>query len=592
MNIMPKDKAAVGIDPIRLEIIATGLQSIPDLIEADLMRTAFSPLIYEYKDYAVGMVDAEGRGIALATNGLPLFLTNLIGLAVRDGLDIYGADRIEPGDVFLTNHAATIGQHLNNAVMYTPIFGPSGKLRAFMGLIVHWIDIGGTYPGSASGTDMTELAQEGLQLRTVKLYKRGEPVEEMVRVIEYNTRLPEMLLGDIAAQYSGCVKGKQLFEQLMNRHGEDVLISAISAIWKKSEEAAKQAVLAVPDGRYEMTSFLDDDGVDIGKRVPIHVKVEVRGSDFIVDFSNIGDQLRGPCNSGYYGGGEVCARSAFRYLFTPNEAANEGCFAPVKMILPPGKFLSAGPNAPMGRYSTPLATVVDTIIGAMATALPDRVAAGHHGALDAYGFNGKHPRTGKFFNYFDTAHGGWGASLNSDGVGPYKSLLHGDNKDIPVETQEAFYPVMVETFTWRPDSSGAGRHRGGLGIEKSYRVLSPCNSFVGFERHFCPPWGLDGGHSGSPAYVEIESNGERRKVLKASRVPLQPGDRVHVYSGGGGGYGAPMERDENAVGLDVMRGFVSIAKAAEIYGVVVLEDGSVDKLRTKKLREYQGAKPA
>lgn len=584
MNVISKQLTAQVVDPVRLAIIATGLQSIPDLIEADLMRTAFSPLVYEYKDYAVGMVDAEGRSIALATNGLPLFLTNLIGLAVRDGLAIYGADNIEEGDVLLTNHAATIGQHLNNVVMYTPIFGPSGKLLAFMSLIVHWIDIGGSYPGSASGTDMTELAQEGLQLRTVKLYKRGKPVEEIFRIIENNTRLPEMLLGDIAAQYAGCVKGKQLFEQLIARHGEDFLLTAISAMWSKAEQAAKAAVLAVPDGAYEMTSFLDDDGVDIGKRIPIHVKVEVRGSDFIVDFSGVGDQLRGPFNSGYYGGGEVCARSAFRYLFTPNEPANEGCFAPVKMILPPGKFLSAGPNAPMGRYSTPLATVVDTIIGAMAKALPDRVAAGHHGALDAYGFNGKHPATGKFFNYFDTAHGGWGGSSHGDGVGPYKSLLHGDNKDIPVETQESLYPVRVEHFAWREDSAGPGRHRGGLGIDKSYRVLAPCNSFIGFERHYCPPWGLNGGLSGSPAFVEVESKGERRKVLKQSRIPLQPGDMVHVHSGAGGGFGSPLERDAKAVQLDVARGYVSRAQASDVYGVVLSADGSIDEAETRALR--------
>ena len=170
MNVISKELTAQVVDPVRLAIIATGLQSIPDLIEADLMRTAFSPLVYEYKDYAVGMVDAEGRSIALATNGLPLFLTNLIGLAVRDGLAIYGADNIEEGDVLLTNHAATIGQHLNNVVMYTPIFGPSGKLLAFMSLIVHWIDIGGSYPGSASGTDMTELAQESTNMVTIIKY--------------------------------------------------------------------------------------------------------------------------------------------------------------------------------------------------------------------------------------------------------------------------------------------------------------------------------------------------------------------------------------------------------------------------------------
>ena len=339
-----------------------------------------------------------------------------------------------------------------------------------------------------------------------------------------------------------------------------------------------------------MTSFLDDDGVDIGKRIPIHVKVEVRGSDFIVDFSGVGDQLRGPFNSGYHGGGEVCARSAFRYLFTPNEPANEGCFAPVRMILPPGKFLSAGPNAPMGRYSTPLATVVDTIIGAMAQALPDRVAAGHHGALDAYGFNGKHPTTGKFFNYFDTAHGGWGGSSHGDGVGPYKSLLHGDNKDIPVETQESLYPVRVENFAWREDSAGAGRHRGGLGIDKSYRVLAPCNSFIGFERHFCPPWGLNGGLSGGPAFVEIETKGERRKVLKQSRTPLQPGDMVHVHSGAGGGFGSPLERDAESVRLDVVRGYVSRNQAANTYGIVLSDKNEIDEAKTKVSRQEKTKK--
>ena len=561
------DRRADRLDPIALEIIRTSLQSIPDLIEADLMRTAFSPLVYEYKDYAVGMVDAEGRSIALATSGLPLFLTNLIGLAVRDGLDVYGPDRLNPGDVVITNHAATLGQHLNNVVMYTPVFAPDGTLFAFMALIVHWIDIGGTYPGSASGTDMTELVQEGLQLRTVKLYCGGEPVSEIFRIIAGNTRQPDMLLGDIAAQYAGCLRGAKLIAELIERYSTAILNAAIHEIWRTSEAAARAAVAAVPDGVYEATSFLDDDGVDHGKTIPVNLAVTIAGSDFVVDFSRIGDQVRGPFNSGLHGGGEVCARIAFRYLFMPNEAANEGLFAPVRLVLPPGKFLSAGPNAPMARYSTPLATVVDTIIAAMSRVMPDRVAAGHHGALNAFGFNGIHPKTGQFFSYFDTAHGGWGAGATQDGVGPYKTMLHADNKDIPVEVQEALYPVLVERYEWRVDSAGEGRHRGGSGIEKVYRVLAPCNGYVSFERHGCAPWGLEGGLDGAPCDVSFETGQGRRTDLKASRVPLKTGDRMHILSGAGGGYGDPRERDPAAVARDVRGGYLSAMKARAVYGV-------------------------
>ena len=403
-------KSTRVVDPVSLEIIRTGLQSIPDLIEADLMRTAFSPLIYEYKDYAVGLVDGSGRSIALASHGLPGFLTNVLGAAVRDGIALYGIDAIEPGDVIISNHAATMGQHLNNVIMYTPVFGAGPRPIAFMAVNVHWIDIGGRYPGSCLGTDTTELIQEGLQLRTVKLYRRGERADDIFRVIEYNTRQPEMLLGDVEAQYAGCVKGKQLFENLMMRHGEELLFEAIRQIWAKSAEAARAAIRKVPEGVYEASSFMDDDGIDIGQPIPIRIKVIIKDGEFTVDYSGIANQVKGPYNSGRMGGGDASARVAFKYLFSPNEPVNEGSFAPVKIILPDGKLISASGTAPLGYYQTPLSTVIDTIIAAVAPAMPDRVAAGHHGALGVFGFSGTNPRTGRFFSFFDTAHGGWGGS--------------------------------------------------------------------------------------------------------------------------------------------------------------------------------------
>jgi N-methylhydantoinase B len=571
------------IDPIKLEIIRAGVQSIPDLIEADLMRTAFSPLIYEYKDYAVGLISRDGRALALARHGLALF-TSVMGRAILDGLEVYGEENIEPGDAIITNYAGTLGQHLNNVVMYTPVFGAAKKPIAYMAVTVHWIDVGGRYPGSCLGTDMTDLFQEGMHLRSVKLYKRGELNAEVLRIIEYNNRLPEMLLGDIAAQYAGCVKGRQLFEELLARHGEDVLLEAVETIWHKSEDAARAAVRAVPSGTFRAESFLDNDGIDLDKRVPIVIKVEIKDGDFIVDFSECSDQLRGPFNSGRYGGAETCARIAFKYLFSPDDAPNEGGFAPIKVVIPEGKFLSATANAPLGGYSTPLCSVVDTIIAAMAPALPERTAAGHHSSFGVYGFSGTQPRSGRFFSWFDTAHGGWGGSKDADGVGPYKTLTHADTKDIPVETIEALYPMLVERYEWRQNSAGAGRHRGGLGLDKTIRVLAPCNFNASFERYHCPPWGLNGGLAGSPGHIEVETSAGWRQLQKISQLAVQIGDRVHVHTGSGGGYGSPLERDADDVLHDVEDGYVSKDQAEALYGVVFNSENKIDDDATQKRR--------
>lgn len=206
-----KTDCGTGIDPITLEIIRQLLQAIPDEVETDLTRTAFSPLVYEYKDYAVGIVDAEGRLITQSRGGIPIFLANVLGLAVLDGLAIYGRDNIHPGDVLITNHCGTMGQHLNNVVMYAPVFDPGDATRivAFMCVLVHWTDVGGRYVGSSASNDTTEIFQEGIQFRSVKLRNRGEPAAEMYRMIEYNTRFPEMVLGDVDEAATMSARGKR-----------------------------------------------------------------------------------------------------------------------------------------------------------------------------------------------------------------------------------------------------------------------------------------------------------------------------------------------------------------------------------------------
>ena len=577
----------LAVDPISVEIIRHGLQSIPDQIEVDITRTAYSVLIYEYKDYAVGLVDAQGRLICQAKGGIPIFLANVLGLAVRDGLAIYGVEGMAPGDVIISNHAGTFGQHLNNVIMYTPIFGGEGgrQLIAFMCVLAHWTDVGGRYVGSSASNDTTDIFQEGIQFRTVKLRRAGEPVAEIYRMIEYNTRFPYMTLGDCDAQLSGCLKGRALFEEMLGKYGTKTVLAAIENIWQQSEAAARAAVRAIPDGVYEATSFLDNDGVTLDQPIKIDIVVRVEGEEMTIDFSNIAAEVRGPFNSGAQGGGITAARLAFKYLTTPGEPTNEGSFKPLRVLLPEGKFLSAGPTAALARYSAPLPTVIDTIIRAIADSSPERVAAGHHANMGSHRFQGRHPRTGALFSHLDTAHGGWGASLGRDGAGPYKTLAHGDTLDVPIEVQEALYPMRVDACGFRADSGGHGKFRGGLGLDKSYTVGAPCALTVTFERHGCPPWGLFGGGDGEPGYVEIERvGGERRTVLKVSDTPLDRGDRVFIHTGGGGGYGSPLQRSPARVAADVEAGFVSRDAARDAYGVELDDNGRIDEAATARLR--------
>jgi N-methylhydantoinase B len=360
------------VDPITLEVIRHGIVSITNQIDVNITLTAFSPYIYEYKDYAVGMTDADGRLIAQCNGGMPVFVADAVGSAVRDGLKLYGRDRLHDGDVIICNAPGVQGQHLNNTVMYTPIYAGCEQkvLIGFFAINMHWIDIGGAAVGSSSYTS-TDIFMEGVQYRTVKIWSKGEPVEEVLRIIEDNTRFPLDLMGDIKAQLSGCLLGRDLTAQLARKFGIDRYRAAIDLIIAQCEAAIRERIRDIPDGVYTAESFLDNDGV-CDARIPIKIRVIVEGDGLTVDYSDISPEVRGCINSGYHGGGVTTARLAFMYLIAAGEPANEGTFRPLKLILPPGKIVSAKPTAAMGMYGTPIPTIVDTIIKALEPALPDR----------------------------------------------------------------------------------------------------------------------------------------------------------------------------------------------------------------------------
>ncbi len=575
------------IDPITLEVVRNALVAYADEMATVLCKTAYNMMIYEVRDYCVGIVDPDGNIIAQNTGGLPIFLSDL-GVAVKDGVDTYGKDGFRPGDVVMMNYPYICGQHLNNIVIYTPFFF-DGELIAFPAVRAHWVDIGGSRIGFGSSAT-TEIYEEGLQIRSIKIFNEGRPDEAMLRLIGDNIRFREAAFGDMRAQIAACRLGERRLTEMFDRYGRDTVHECIKTVWDQSEALTRLEVEKIPDGVYEAESFLDNDGVDLDKTVPIKVKVTVKGSDMVVDFSEVSDQVRGPINCGI-SGGMAAARVAFKCVTLPSLPVNEGCFYPLQVVLPPGKLLSAQPPAAIGGWSISLPTVIDTILAALAPGIPDKIPAAHKGDMGGYSFHGVDGNTGKRYVCMNIPGGGWGGRPFEDGENGSVSICQGDVKNVPVELQEIYYPLIIDKHVLRQDSGGAGKYRGGLGLEITVRCLYDTFSNIRSERTKCPPWGLLGGKTGAAnvAVVKHVAEEQERVVLKRTNYPLKPGDTVTFLTGGGGGFGDSLERDVELVRQDVIRGYVSLDRARQDYGVVIdPETFEVDKVATQALRKRSG----
>lgn len=585
-------------DAITLQIAYQRLSAIPEVVDRNITKTAFSPLVADYKDYAVGIVDAQGRLITQARGGLPIFVANALGTAVRHGLEIYGADNLHTGDIVISNDPATLGQHLNNVVMYTPIRaaapgapGEPPALFGFFAIVVHLLDVGGGVIGSIA-PHSSDIWQEGIQYPTVKLWNRGERAEDMYRILEANTRFPREVRGDVAAQVAGCFYGRDRVAEVIEQYGVQTVEAAIERAWDQSRAHVRRQLTRLRPGVYSATSELDDDGVHLGRPIAVRVDVTVDpdGAGIAVDLSGVADEVPSAHNAGFNGGAVAAARLAVKYLFAPDAPANEGDFAALRVVARPGTFLSATEGTALGCSGNILPTVVDTILRALADAGAD-VPAAHHGNYSWHIFGGRDPRTGQLWQSMSSMAGGWGAADDRDGSGPFRSMCHGDTLEVPVELQEALFPIRVEEMAIRVDSGGPGRHRGGMGMTKTVRMLSDATLSASMDRIHCPPWGLhDGGpgrSGGGSAVVDTVS----APFLKVSGMPLPADSVVTVASSGGGGFGDPWSRPVTDVASDVHRGLVSAGEARAAYGVHVDPDGVVDETATAAARARPAADP-
>ncbi len=572
-------------DPITQEILRSSLNAAAEEMKLNLIRTSHSTLIYEVLDFAVGLFDAEGRTLAQAS-GLPIFLGNL-GASITDGIKTYGLDGIEPGDLLITNDPYTTGTHLGDMSVCSPIFF-EGKLVAFAAGRGHLIDLGGKAPGGGWFFDTTDVHQEGIRFKSLKLFKAGEVNQDIISFFRTNTRFTDIVLGDLFALVAACRTGEKRFSEILSKLGVEETFSYVERLMDHNERIARAEIEKIPDGDYEASAYLDNDGIDLDKNVPIKIKVGVSGDEMTFDFSEMPPMVKGPINCG-----APCAVSVARVasvsLTTPFLLVNEGNFRPIKTIIPPGTMVSAIEPAPVAAYAMPLVVLVDLTYKALSGAIPDRVPAGHYGAVSSIIAYGKDERTGKKFIHIEGIQGGWGGRSFEDGESVVTSLMNGDTRNVPVEVLEAKSPLVVESFGLRQDSAGPGKFRGGLGYERVHRVLdqeAEVNIF--FERNQCPPWGLFGGKPGrtNECFVATEEGAPEEVLLKTVGLKLKPGARIRMKTGGGGGNGEPLERDPALVEQDVARGYISPEAALKDYGAVI--DATTGKLDAKRTEEERG----
>ncbi|MCL6562410.1 MAG: hydantoinase B/oxoprolinase family protein [Firmicutes bacterium] len=571
------------LSPIVTEILRSALVAITDEMKTNLMRTAHNMIIYEALDFTVGLFDEGGNTVSIGL-GLPMFIRGLSD-TIKAMLAHYGRDGIEPGDLLLTNDAYIHGSHLNHMVFALPVFW-EGELVGFAASMAHWQDVGGTLSGVT-----TDIYSEGLQLPIVKIHKAGREDRELIAIICHNVRFPDAALGDLRAQVAAVKTGERRWHQLLARYGLTTVRGGIRAIMAHSERLARATVAAMPDGTYEASAFMDDDGVTAGHHIPIRVRVVVAGDRLTVDLSDMSPQV-----AGYYNAGKTAGRSAaqvaFKCLTTPLDfPINDGAFRPLEVILPEGRVVSAVRPAAMRWWMTIPMTVVDTIFKALAPAMAEATIAGHHADLLATSIYGVDPRSGRFYvSAGSLPGGGWGARQDADGMSATVCINDGDTHNTPVEATEVRFPVIVERYALRPDSGGAGRHRGGLGTVQIRRMRAPASLNSQVERTQCPPWGLFGGKDGLPNRLSrIDREGREHFFAngKANSVPLEAGEAYAIYAGGGGGFGDPQERPVEAVLHDVVEGYVSPEAARREYGVAVRpsEEGwAVDWEETARLR--------
>ena len=566
------------IDPISTEIIRNAFISIAQDMNAVLIRSAYTPVIYEGKDCVVALLDEKGEVLG-QSSGLPLFLGNL-QVCVQETARIYGWDYFKEGDIFFVNDSFFTGTHLNDITIFAPIFW-NKQLAGFSASRAHWLDVGAKDPGGSM--DSSNIYQEGFRWPVTRLYENNEPKKEIIEFLRMNGRFGYSLIGDMNAQIAAGKTGEKRFKGILDRFGLDLVRSARNEIFKQSEELEKIAVKKIKNGSYDSEGFLDDDGLG-SDPVKIKMKVTVEDEKITIDLDGSAKQTQGPVNCGFAQTISAC-RVAFKLLINPKRPVDVGTFKTLEVTAPQGSIFKAEEPAACQWYFSSLGLLIDAFVKALSPAIKDLSAAAHYGDSMVIFIGGVDPRNIFPFLSVEPTCGGWGGFPDSDGADALINNVNGGFKDLPIEVFENKYPVSIFNYGFRKDSGGTGKFRGGCGLYREYTINADGFVSLWFERSVTPAWGLFGGKDGIGPNVNIKSHDEKEKnLLKANGLQVKKGVVLTTYTGGGGGFEKPFERNPENVLNDVINKYVSIEKARDHYGVVIDEDLQINKEGTFKLR--------
>jgi N-methylhydantoinase B len=557
-----------SVDTFTQEIIRNKLLALTSEMGVVLARTSMSPIVYEVLDFACGVCDAEGRVIA-QDNGLCLF-TGTFRPQVESILEKYSVAAMKPGDIYMTNSPYGGGTHNADVALIMPVFA-GGKVLAFSISVTHWTEVGGKVLGSLA-PDSTEIYQEGLQFPQLRLYHAGDINSAIVDIIKANVRLPVMSIGDLNAGVAAVRIADRRLAEIVEKYGLDAVVTTFDSILDQGEEMALAALARISGGIYEADDVIDGDGIS-DAAIPIRVKLTVSARRFVADFTGCAAQTAGPIN---------CARGAllsacktvFKAITAPQQPSNEGLFRPFELIAPEGTVFTATRPAPTGWYYEASAYATDLIWKALAPVLPESLSAGSYLSLCAYYIGGRRP-DGEYWVLATPQDGGWGGCADQDGESSLIATTDGDTYNYPAEVIETTFPLTMLRNSFNTEAGGGhGRHRGGFGTVREYRIENEGGAtlLASLGRSVHPPWGVAGGRGGTTNYFEVlRANGEWQRGGRVTSLPLHRGDVVRIVTGNGGGWGDPSKRSREAVEHDLRDGLVSLDEAKRHYHVGALE---------------------
>lgn len=581
-----KEGKGVPLDPITLEVLRNKFDIFAEEMQHALTYSASSHTIKEAEDASAALFDVAGETIAQAT-ALPVHLGMLIP-AVRRIVEVFPPSTMRDGDAYIMNDPYQGGTHIPDLTVVVPVMF-EGHAVALSCSMAHHQDLGGKSPGSLP-TDSTEIFQEGLIVPPCKLVDQGKRNDLLFEIIAKNVRVPGIVLGDLDAQLACGAVGRRRVLQLIDEYGVDVVLGAIRELMDRSEAMTRECIRQIPDGEYVFTDYMDNDGVELDRRLQICAHVTVSGSDISVNFEGTSGQARGPINA--VPSATVAAiYYVIRAITDPTIPNNGGCFRVAHIRLPEASLVNPSFPAPVNARTATVKRIADTLLGALANAMPDRIPAAPAGVLTPMIIGGRDPRSGQAFVFSGAVIGGLGARPSKDGISAVETDVT-NIASVPVESLEMAYPIRFHRNKLRKDSAGAGTFRGGLGMDRLIEILgTEVTVTIRGERHFVAPWGLHGGAPGTTCRTTVlRIDGTTEPVLSKRVFTMRQGDRLELLTSGGGGYGTPYRREPEAVLSDVLDQCVSGEQARSAYGVVLTADGSaVDRAATESCRRAAAA---